>query len=641
MSKQTTHNDIIVGLGGHIDHGKTTLIKALNGFDGDTLKEEKRRGITLDLSFSHLCLESRNIAFIDVPGHSKLVKNMIAGAFGIDILLLVVAANEGIMPQTLEHIQIADYLGITQCLCVITKIDKVEDQKTITQLKKRIEELFTHYDINLYHTLALSLLHQQDSHKELAILKNLLHSIPKPSRTDLGLFLYYVDRSFSIKGAGCVVTGSVMSGQCAVGDKLFAYHSGKEVGIRSIEIHDQISTQATPSHRVALNLTQISHTEIARGELLSHKGYLRGFDSIDVGIFGEAQHNASYQLSLGSDRLSVKLCILGQVQNNHSFGKNPLTFATLKCERPVFGVYSQRFILKGEHSTKQDRDSKIPTHTSNVLGGVILNPISDPIKKHTRIQLLQALACKDFPTSFTLLTQIHKRGFGLVSSTQRFALSHHQALEIAHKLHGVFLDQKALTLYPESSIESLKLQIIEIVTRNTHALLSAQSLHFRAKWASIDLCQKALDELLEEGQLSQKQGLYLSKHCKIEDIKAYVQKEIYSHLKMQHFSPSAPYNLYDELEIDKYAGDEALKSLCAAKKVVRLTHNCFITTQALNEMNAIMRECITKHGYVDIATLRTYTDLSRKYLIAYLEYLDKFDDIICTDNKRGFKYCQG
>ncbi len=143
------HNDIIVGLAGHIDHGKTTLIKALNGFDGDTLEQEKQRGITLDLSFSNLEFRVRNVAFIDVPGHSKLVKNMIAGVFGIDVLLLVIAANEGIMPQSKEHIHIANLLGVKSCICVITKIDKLENkQKDLAELESTIKDFFKPLDMS-------------------------------------------------------------------------------------------------------------------------------------------------------------------------------------------------------------------------------------------------------------------------------------------------------------------------------------------------------------------------------------------------------------------------------------------------------------------------------------------------------------
>lgn len=627
MTKQPleqNHNDIIVGLAGHIDHGKTTLIKALNGFDGDTLEQEKQRGITLDLSFSNLEFVSRNVAFIDVPGHSKLVKNMIAGVFGIDVLLLVIAANEGIMPQSKEHIHIANLLGVKSCICVITKIDKLENkQKDLAELESTIKDFFKPLDMSLVSIFALSL-YPVPSTQELERLKQRLESIPRAPKNDYGVFVYYVDRSFAIRGAGCVVTGSVLSGECHIDEKLYIYNKAKEVSLKSIQVHNEKALKASHSQRVALNLAGISHNELKRGYLISKKGFLRGFDSIDVGIFGEVKHNAAYTLHIGSFKLSAKVCILSsQALTSHAFGKAPLTLATLKSDEPIFGIYTQRFILRNDNDT--------------LCGGVILNPIADPIKKHTRIALLESLAQKDFKESFNLLVQIHKKGFGLVSSTQRFCLSHAQSLDIALNLN-VFLDEKALTLYPLSQVETLKTHILEIFSRNKNALISAQSLNAKLKWASLALCQKALDELLSQGQIKSQNGLYLAKWCQIQNIQTYAQQSILESLQNQGYAPLAPYNLYEELELDKTLGDNALKALTQAQKVVRIAHNLFITTTALQSIVSLMREILQTNGYIDVNLLRNHTHLSRKYLIAYLEYLDKFDDIVCKDNKRTLKY---
>lgn len=626
MTKQPTHhaqahNDIIIGLAGHIDHGKTTLVKALNGFDGDSLEQEKQRGITLDLSFSHLSFAGRNVAFIDVPGHDKLVKNMIAGVFGIDVLLLVIAANEGIMPQSREHIDIANMLGVKTCICVITKIDKLEGKDT-QQLESDIRAYFAPLDIELHSIIALSL-HPQPDTAKIKSLKHTLEHIPKPLRDDFGVFVYYVDRSFALKGAGCVVTGSVLSGECHGDDKLYIYHLCKEVSLKSIQVHNAKVSHASSSQRVALNLAGINHNELKRGFLISKKGFLRGFDSIDVGIFGEVKHNATYTLHIGSSRLSAKVCVLSQPLRTHAFGKAMMTLATLKCSQPVYALYSQRFILRND--------------ALHLCGGVVLNPIIEPVKKPMRLALLESLAQRDFTQSFQLLTQIHKRGFGLVSSTQRFCLSHAQSLAIASRLN-VFIDEKSLTLYPPYQVENLKTLVLEIFSRNKNALLSAQSLSTKARWASPALCQKALDELLHDGQIASKKGLYLSQWTNIKDIHHYTQESILQALQNQGYTPPAPYNLYEELEIDRSLGDSTLKALTHAQKVVRLAHNLFITSEALHAITKLMREIIHENGYIDVNLLRERTQISRKYLIAYLEYLDRFDDIQCHDNKRTLKY---
>lgn len=224
-----------------------------------------------------------------------------------------------------------------------------------------------------------------------------------------------------------------------------------------------------------------------------------------------------------------------------------------------------------------------------------------------------------------------------MSSTQRFCLSHAQSLEIAQNLDAVFVDEKSLTLYPLSQLELLKNAIL----RFSHAI---NPLSYQPKALLINsngqakVLQKALDELVCEHFIEQNGSLYISKHCQIKDIKTYLQDKIYQILLSQDTAPLAPYNIYDMLDIDKKAGDEALKALCQAQKVVRITHNVFITHSSLNVLIEQMRDIIRKHSYIDVAILKNYTQLSRKYLISYLEYLDQFDDIQSSDNKRFFKY---
>lgn len=620
------NNDIIVGLAGHIDHGKTALIKALNGFDGDEWSEEKQRGITLDLSFSNLALPSRNVAFIDVPGHSKLVKNMIAGSFGIDVLLLVVAANEGLMPQSLEHVKIANLLGIKTCICVISKIDKLENANDLKTLESSIEALFSKTEIALDSIFALNLLAPDSS--VIANIKSSLANIAKPSKEAFKCLMYYVDRSFVVKGSGCVVTGSLLSGSIALNDKLCIYHNDsiKEVQIRSIEVHNKPCEVATPSHRVALNLAHISHNDIKRGYLISQKGFLRGFDSIDVALFDEVNHNESYQLYIGSFKCSAKVSVLESSITKHYFGSKAITLATLKCDSAVFSLFSQHFILKND---------------SSLSGGVVLNPITESMKKPQKIALLKALAQRDFVKAFKMLSDIHKKGFGLVSATQRFNLSHSEALSVANSIDNIFVDEKSLTIYPHSQIEVLKTHILDIFTRNANALLSAASLTFKAKWASNALCQVALDALESEHLIKFQNGLYLSKRCNITNIDSFVQEKILEVLTNAHLEPPAPYNIYESLDIDKRLGDSAFKALTQSQKVVRLAHNLFVESSAIAQIVALMRETIHTKGFVDVNNLREKTSLSRKYLIGYLEYLDKFSDIICKDNKRYFKYAQG
>ncbi|MGB6328260.1 MAG: GTP-binding protein, partial [Halarcobacter sp.] len=197
-------NNYIVGTCGHIDHGKTALIKALNGFEGDTTKEEKQRGITIDLSFSNISNGSSNIAFIDVPGHEKLVKNMIAGAFSFDCVMIVVSASEKIMPQTTEHLQILSLLGVKNAILTITKKDLVEENM-LPKIKEEIEEYVKEYGFNLLFSTAVSI-YDEASIEEL---RDKLFSLNANTKIEENFFRYYIDRVFSSPGAGTIVTGTV------------------------------------------------------------------------------------------------------------------------------------------------------------------------------------------------------------------------------------------------------------------------------------------------------------------------------------------------------------------------------------------------------------------------------------------------
>ncbi|RDU69572.1 selenocysteine-specific translation elongation factor [Helicobacter cholecystus] len=607
------NNDILVGLAGHIDHGKTSFIKALNGFDGDESKEEKARGITLDISFSNLKFPSRNIAFIDVPGHEKLIKNMIAGSFSVDVICLIIASDDGLMPQSIEHMQIANFLGIKKCFCVISKCDKSSPHR-IQEVKKQIQDFFSSLEISLEKIFTFSTLNQE---RDKIDILHYLQTLQKPQKEDVGFFRYYIDRAFSISGAGCVVSGSSLSGEIKKGERVFIYDLAKEVNVRGIKIHSDFASSALPSHRVALNLSGVRANELKRGMLISKKGYLRGFDKLDVYLFGFNSLPKYASLHIGAKRVNVKIIPL-------HFLSSTSCFANLVCEEKIYSIFEEAFILRSNNQT--------------LCGGKILAPITDPIKKTQKVELLTYLLQKDFSKAFLFLASIHLKGFGLISSSQRFALSHFEACKIAKELKEVFFDEKNLVLYSIKSTQKLTQNILSTLEKNPNALLSASSLKLKTPWASEPYLQHILTSLHSYGKLALHNGLYTSKTSKIKNQADFLVDKIYNILLSQSYSPEAPYNIYESLNIDRKSGDDALKKLCASQKVVRLEHNLFITTKALNEILALMRSVIEEKSFIDVGSLKEVLPLSRKYLIAYLEYLDSFEDITKDGTKRIYKH---
>ena len=599
-------DNFIIGTCGHIDHGKTALVKALNGYEGDTTNEEKQRGITIDLSFSNLTRDDKNIAFIDVPGHEKLIKNMIAGAFSFDVVMVVVSATEKIMPQTIEHLEILNLLGIKKAIIVISKKDLV-DENLLKQNTKEILSFFDGYDFEILFSCAVSI-YDESSIEDL---KDKLFTLQASTKPSQNFFRYYVDRVFTTKGSGTIVTGTVLGKPISIDEKVFICDIKKEVKVKGIQVHGENSIIANISNRTALNLQNIDTKLIKKGFMISKKGFLRGFDQIDISYTTlknrELTHNSIYSIYLGSKKIEARVLILED------------GYATIKNTEDLFCIYREKIIIRNGNET--------------IAGGIILNPIIDPMKKSQKLNLLKELQANNIPKAYKVLLQAHKKGLGLVSSAQRFALSHEEALEYAKKLENSFVDEKALVIYPIQTKEIIKTTIKDIYSKNKYALLSNSSIALRLTWASesfIDLC---IRELCDENILLKDGNLYKNANIK-EDIKDKLEITILNRLKEESYTPTAPYNIYDELDIDRKLGDTILKTLTNKKLVLRIQHNLFIASDVLTILINNMKDIIKKDGYIDVQNFKEHYTISRKYLIAYLDYLDNFSEIKKEGQKR-------
>ncbi|WP_151947553.1 selenocysteine-specific translation elongation factor [Aliarcobacter butzleri] len=607
-------SNIIIGTAGHIDHGKTALIRALNGFEGDTTNEEKQRGITIDLSFSNLSKGQQNIAFIDVPGHEKLVKNMIAGAFGFDYVMLVVSASEGIKPQTIEHIEIINLLGLKEIIVVITKKDLVTLDELELQ-KESILEFLKEFDFDVKFISCVSIYDENSIEK----LKTQLFSIKNSIKQEENFFRFYIDRIFSPKGFGTVVTGTVLGKKCELDEKVFICQTQKETKIKNIQVHNQNVLEANISNRAALNLQNIDANSLNKGDLITKKGYIRGFDGIDISFKclknKKLNHNQTYTLFIGAKKVDVKVLLFDCISSLEN------GFATLKANEQLFTVFEEKVILRSGNET--------------ICGGKVLNPIIDPMRKNQKRNLLEFLEKRDFVNAYKQLLEVHKKGLGIISSTQRFALSHEKAIEFTQNMEDVFVDTKNLIIYSLSTKEEIKKFIKDIYTKNSYALLSNASINLRLKWASQAFIQTALDELENEEFLIKDGLLYKNANIK-EDFAKDLENIVLNRVKIEDVTPTAPYNIYDELDLDRKLGDDIFKTLTSKKQLIRLQHNIFIHFESLNKIIKAMREIIKEDGYIEIHNFKQRFDLSRKYLVCYLDYLDNFSDIKKLDTKRVF-----
>jgi selenocysteine-specific elongation factor len=337
---------LVLGTAGHIDHGKTSLIRALTGIDCDTLEEEKQRGITINLGFAHLTLaDGTQLGIVDVPGHARFIRNMVAGAAGIDLVMLVVAADDGVMPQTREHLAIAQLLGVKTGLVALNKADLV-DADLLELAQADVEDLLRGTFLAGCPVIPVSAATGQG----LAELQDALQALAGTvsERGSSGYFRMPVDRSFSVKGAGTVVTGTTLSGQVKLDDELELLPGKRKARVRGLQVHGVAAAQVGPGHRAALNLAGIDKDAIARGDVLITPGTLEPTYMLDVqaqmlpGGYAPLSYGSEVLLHIGTEELAAK-CYPLDCEQALPGGR---LLAQLRFGEELAVAASDRFILR-------------------------------------------------------------------------------------------------------------------------------------------------------------------------------------------------------------------------------------------------------------------------------------------------------
>jgi selenocysteine-specific elongation factor len=382
MAPPTTH--AIIGTAGHIDHGKTALIKALTGQDTDRLKEEKERGISIDLGFAYFTLpDGTRAGIVDVPGHERFIRNMLAGAHGIDLVLFTVAADDGVMPQTEEHLDILHLLGTRRGIFVITKAD-LADAARLRDVHDEIELLADGT------TLAGAPVIEVSSITGLG-LDQLRDEIVRQlygfqARRATGIFRLPLDRAFVIKGHGIVVTGTAMGAEVRVGDKLRVLPSNAEVRVRSIQVHSDSVESAGLCQRVALNLTGAEKLELARGDVLADERLESATTRFDAWLEirpaakRALKNNTRVRLFIGTAETIARAIVLDEAD---ALAPKAAGFAQLVAEGAVVALAGDRFVIRDE------------TNSRTLGGGIVLNPLGRRIRKPIETYRANLMRLKD------------------------------------------------------------------------------------------------------------------------------------------------------------------------------------------------------------------------------------------------------
>ena len=358
---------IILGTAGHIDHGKTSLIRALTGIDTDRLKEEKERGITIELGFAHLELPNgKLLGIVDVPGHEKFVKNMVAGATGVDLVAMVIAADEGVMPQTREHLEICQLLNVKHGLVVLTKIDMV-DPEWLELVREDVTEYLSETFLANMPMVEVSSVTGQGIEEMIQVLDKLAEQVPEK---DIGhLFRLPIDRIFTMRGFGTVITGTSISGQIKTGDEVSIYPEGISSRIRGMHVHNKEVTEVSSGLRTAINVQGIEKMMLQRGDILATKGSLRATYMVDVKLDllasspRKVKNRAKARFHTGTSEIISTVVLLDRDELN----PGDSCFAQIRMDAPTAVLKGDRYVLR----------SYSPVRT--IGGGEILNPL--PLKK--------------------------------------------------------------------------------------------------------------------------------------------------------------------------------------------------------------------------------------------------------------------
>lgn len=631
--------DIVVGTAGHIDHGKTALVKALTGVDADRLPEEKKRGITIDIGFAELRLGDHHVSFVDVPGHERFVKNMLAGASGIDVVLLVVAADEGVMPQTREHFDICRLLGIRSGIVALTKADLV-DNETLELARLDVADLVEGSFLADSPIVPVS----SKTGDGIDDLRNALEAaasgaVERPS--DLAAFLP-IDRSFPVKGFGTVVTGTLSSGEIKLGDELEMLPSQRFVRVRGLQSHGSLAETAQAGRRVAVNLAGVDYDEIRRGEILAAPGLLRPTQIIDVWVDvlqGSPRPLRSRQrirVHIGTAEILARVQVLN---DEGAISTGERDFAQLRLESPVACRLGDRFILR----------SYSPQTT--IAGGVVLDPLA---AKHRKREFtaaratLEKLAEPGVPKGSAILAYVEASGGQGLSQSGLAARTGCRSSVIKASVEPL-ISNSNLVRAGELLITSVHLSELQtklLAKLDTHHKKEPLSKgmsreELRPAWAPAEIFDSAIDDLRQKDKVD-----VLGDTISIASKKADLSPEdelIHSRIVARLKDAGLQVPKIDDLLGEAIAGTKAgmphakkiLFLLFDSSEAVKISEEFVFSRAVIDELVAKLRDHASRGDRtVDVPKFKDIAGVSRKYAIPLLEYFDREKVTLRTGDKR-------
>ncbi len=619
----------VIGTAGHVDHGKSTLVRALTGIDPDRLQEEKEREMTIDLGFAWLTLPSGlEVSVVDVPGHEDFIKNMLAGVGGIDLALLVIAADEGFMPQTREHLAILDLLQVRDGVVALTKSDLVDDPEWLDMVEEEVTQELAGSVLEKARVIPVSARTGQGLDDLVQELDRLLQA-PSPRR-DVGRPRLPIDRVFSVLGFGTVVTGTLIDGPLRSGEEVEILPKGWRARIRGLQTHKQKVEAASPSIRLAVNLTGVSRDELLRGDVLTRPGWLQPTTLLDVRLEllprspQPLAHGAVLDFFVGAAQCEARVRIL----DGKRIEPGEAGWVQLALSQPVAAVKGDRFIVRS------------PSPSMTLGGGAIVDP--NPQRRHRRqrtevLQRLEALAHGS--ADEVLLQELEREQIAELGSLLK--TSSLGAVLASETLLMLIGDGRAVVLDPAVSLQ------IEDVAKSAGYVLTAtqwDALLRRMQSALRDYHQRyPLRSGMPREELKSRMGLaprafaqlaaMAAAQGNVLDTEAVVSlaqhRVAFSSEQQRHIkqlldafakSPYAPPSIS---ESEAVVGVDVLAALIEQGELVRVSETIAFSADAYQTMCEMVLRHLREHQRITLAEVRDMFGTSRKYAQALLEHLDE------------------
>jgi len=634
---------VIMGTAGHIDHGKTTLIKALTGIDCDRLVEEKKRGITIELGFAFLDLPGdRRLGIIDVPGHERFVKNMVAGAAGIDFVTLVIAADEGVMPQTREHLEICTLLGIKTGLVALTKIDMV-DEDWLEMVKEDVANYLSGTFLSGSPIFPVSAHTGQGLPELKAALADLVDTYTPRRRSDLARLP--IDRVFTLKGYGTVVTGTLIAGSFKVGDDVAAYPKQTTSKIRNLQSHGESVQQSPAGRRTAVNLPGLEVDDLERGEVLALPGTL--FPSLvwDVELTCLAscprpiKHRTEIHFHHGTKETLARIFLL----DREKLEPGETAVCQVRFAEPLAGVFGDRCVVRAYS----------PLRT--VAGGRIVSPLGRKVKRFAQADLEPLSRLAGAAREEVIAVQLELAGAEGVSFARLMVQSDLESRELEKAL-GKLCDKGEAALVDREGKEGRVYVAASVIASLSEGLLAAVTAFHRREPMKQGLSRgelastfgKALfpklfhflvERVLKTGRLAADQELLRLPDHKVS--MASDQAKLFDTLKKIYDAGGlTPPNLKDVLEPLNLTFKDAqpvYKLLLAQGHLVKIKEDMFCAAAAFTDLVERVAAYFETAKEMDPANFKDIAGLSRKFAIPYLEYMDKEKITVRVGDKRRLR----